>query len=90
MNKLHSIAPTLIISMIDWTARTLGIRICIHPSIISWMTDVIGMVVDPCSTFMVHVPRFDRHEVPIVVVSKEDRDCVSVISIAKAYHHRVL
>jgi hypothetical protein len=90
MNKLHSIVPTLIISGIDRVARTLGIGIGIHPSIIPWMTDVICVIVDPCSTFMVHLPRFDRHEVTVIVIGKEDRHCMSVIGMDKAYHHREL
>jgi len=90
MNKLHSIVPTLFISIIDWLAHTLGIGVGIHPSIIPWMTDIICVIVDTCSTFMVHVPRFDRHEVTVIVVGKEDRHFMSVTSFAMTYRHREL
>jgi hypothetical protein len=90
MNKLHSIVPTLFISLIHRMAHTLGIGVGVHPSIIPWMTDVICVIVDTCSTFMVHIPRFDRHEVTVIVVGKEDRHFRSVSSKAMAYHHREL
>jgi hypothetical protein len=90
MNKLHSIVPTLFISVIGGMARTLGIGVGIHPSIIPWMTDVICVIVDPCSAFMVHLPRFDRHEVTVIVVGEKDRHFRSVSSKAIAYHHQEL
>jgi hypothetical protein len=90
MSKLRSIVPTLFISIIDWLAHTLGIGVCIHPSIIPWMTDIICVIVDTCSAFMVHIPWFDRHEVSIIVVRKEDRHFESVSSMAIAYRHREL
>jgi hypothetical protein len=70
MSKLHSIVPTLFISIIDWLTHTLGIGIGIHPSIIPRVTDVICVIVDTCSAFMVHIPWFDRHEVPVIVVGE--------------------
>jgi hypothetical protein len=90
MNKLHSIVPTLFISLLSNNGRTLGVGIGIHPSIIPWMTDVICVIVDTCSTFMIHVPRFDRHEVTVIVIGEEDRHFMSVTSIILAYHHRGL
>lgn len=78
MNKLHSIVPTLFVSIIDRTAHTLGIGVGIHPSIIPWMADIICVIVDTCSTSMVHIPWFDRHEVTVIVVGEEDRHCMSV------------
>jgi hypothetical protein len=90
MSELHSIVPTLIISASDERERTLSIRVCIHPSIIPWMADVICVIVDPCSAFMLHLPRFDRHEVSVIIVGKENRHFRSVMSMAVAYHHRGL
>jgi hypothetical protein len=49
---------------------TLGIRVGAHPPVISWMTDVVGMIVDSGTTLMVHIPWFDRHQVPVVVIGK--------------------
>jgi hypothetical protein len=40
------------------------------------MTDVVCVIVDPCSTFVIHVPWLDRHEISVIVVSKEDRHIV--------------
>ena len=54
------------------------------------MTDVICVIVDTCSAFVVHIPWFDRHEVTVIVVGEEDRHCMSVTSLAMAYRHRGL
>jgi hypothetical protein len=85
MNKLHSIVPTLFISLLCNNGRTLGVGIGVHPPIIPWMTNVICVIVDPCSAFMVHLPRLDRHEVTVIVIGKEDRHFRSVSSKAMAY-----
>jgi hypothetical protein len=50
--------------------HTLGIGIGIHPSVVSRVADVISVIVDTCSAFVVHLPWFDRHEISIVVVRK--------------------
>lgn len=56
------------------TELTLCVGVGVHPSIISWMADIVGMVIDTCTALVVHAPRLDRHDVPIVIVGKQDGD----------------
>jgi hypothetical protein len=60
-------------ALLDRATPTLGIGVGIHPSVISRMANIIGMIVDTCTTFMLHVPWLDRHEISIVVVGEENR-----------------
>ena len=53
---------------------TLCVRVGVHPSVVSRVSDIVGVIVDSSATFVVHIPRLDRHDITVIVVRKQDRD----------------